>query len=159
VRRVLLRLLNHHQRKSLDLVRRSLSFTFCAIDFKQCKRGRKGMGMTPLLDHMPNAAELLASASQSLVHELSCQTRSASASVQSLPNVPPPPLVPAPVSTPTVTKKPSRWKLSFGKNAGSHREARRWTGFRIWHGQYNIKNLSVYTLYFQDASAISLTTS
>ena len=48
--------------------------------------------------------------------ELSHQPRSASASVQSFPNVPPPPLVPAPVSTPTITKKPSRWKLSFGKS-------------------------------------------
>ncbi len=82
---------------------------------KRRKRGRKGKGMTPSLDHVPNTAELLASASQSLVRELSRQPRSASASVQSFPNVPPPPPVPAPVSTPTVTKKPSRWKLSFGR--------------------------------------------
>ena len=87
---------------------------------KRRRRGRKGKGMTPSLDHNPDTSELLLSASQTLVRELSRQPRSASASVQSFPNVPPPlpPPVPEPVSTPTITKKPSRWKLSFGRSAG-----------------------------------------
>src|SRR6266850_1737579 len=84
---------------------------------KRRKRGRKGKGMTPSLDHI-QTSELLASASQTLARELSRQTRSASASVQSFPDVPPLPPVPVPTSMPTVTKKPSRWKLSFGKSAG-----------------------------------------
>ncbi|KAH9961490.1 hypothetical protein BC827DRAFT_1267507 [Russula dissimulans] len=85
---------------------------------KRRKRGRKGKGVTPPLDHF-QTSELLASKSQTLVRELSRQTRSASASIQSFPDVPPPPPVPVPVSMPaaTVTKKPSRWKLSFGKSS------------------------------------------
>jgi hypothetical protein len=71
--------------------------------------------MTPSMDHI-QTSELLASASQTLARELSRQTRSASATVQSFPDAPPPPPVPA--SMPTVTKKPSRWKLSFGKSSG-----------------------------------------
>src|SRR5216683_1600866 len=91
---------------------------------KRRKRGRKGKGVTPSMDHIDHiqTSELLASASQSLVRELSRQTRSASASVQSFPDIPipppPPPPVPVPASMPTITKKPSRWKLSFGKSAG-----------------------------------------
>ena len=85
---------------------------------KRRKRGRKGKGMNPSMDHI-QTSELLASASETLARELSRQTRSASATRQSFPDVPPPPPVPVPVSTPTVTKKPSRWKLSyFGKSSG-----------------------------------------
>ena len=85
---------------------------------KRRKRGRKGKGMNPSMDHI-QTTELLASASETLARELSRQTRSASATLQSFPDVPPPPPVPAPVSMPTVTKKPSRWKLSyFGKSGG-----------------------------------------
>ncbi|KAH9991761.1 kinase-like domain-containing protein [Russula vinacea] len=84
---------------------------------RQRKRGRKGKGMTPSMDQI-KTSELLASASQTLARELSRQTRSASATLQTFPDVPPPPPVPAPVSMPTVTKKPSRWKLSFGKSGG-----------------------------------------
>jgi hypothetical protein len=60
---------------------------------KRRKRGRKGKGTNPSMDHI-QTSELLASASET------------------------PPPVPAPVSMPTVTKKPSRWKLSFGKSGG-----------------------------------------
>ena len=84
---------------------------------KRRKRGRKGKGTTPSMDHI-QTTELLASASQTLARELSRQTRSASATLQSFPDVPPPPPVPVPVLMPTVTKKPSRWKLSFGKSGG-----------------------------------------
>lgn len=84
---------------------------------KRRKRGRKGKGTTPSMDHI-QTSELLASASQTLARELSRQTRSASATLQSFTDVPPPPPVPVLVSTPTVTKKPSRWKLSFGKSGG-----------------------------------------
>ncbi len=85
---------------------------------KRRKRGRKGKGMNPSMDHI-QTSELLASASQTLARELSRQTRSASATLQSFPDVPPPPPVPAPVSIPIITKKPSRWKLSyFAKNSG-----------------------------------------
>lgn len=85
---------------------------------KRRKRGRKGKGMNPSMDHI-QTSELLASASETLARELSRQTRSASATLQSFPDVPPPPPVPVPVSMPTVTKKPSRWKLSyFGKSGG-----------------------------------------
>lgn len=86
---------------------------------KRRKRGRKGKGMTPSMDHVHiQTTELLASATSSLARELSRQTRSASAAMQSFPDVPPPPPVPVPVSIPTITKKPSRWKLSFGKSSG-----------------------------------------
>ena len=85
---------------------------------KRRKRGRKGKGMNPSMDHI-QTSELLASASETLARELSRQTRSASATLQTFPDVPPPPPVPVPVSMPTVTKKPSRWKLSyFGKSGG-----------------------------------------
>ena len=84
---------------------------------KRRRRGRKGKGTTPSMDHI-QTSDLLASASQTLARELSRQTRSASATLQSFPDVPPPPPVPVPVSMPTVTKKPSRWKLSFGKSGG-----------------------------------------
>lgn len=85
---------------------------------KRRKRGRKGKGMNPSMDHI-QTSELLASASETLARELSRQTRSASATLQSFPDVPPPPPIPEPVSMPTVTKKPSRWKLSyFGKSGG-----------------------------------------
>jgi hypothetical protein len=84
---------------------------------KRRKRGRKGKGMTPSTDHI-QTSDLLASASQTLARELSRQTRSASAAVQSFLDIPPPPPVPVPASIPTVTKKPSRWKLSFGRSAG-----------------------------------------
>src|SRR5260370_2192679 len=83
---------------------------------KRRKRGRKGKGMTPSMDHI-QTSELLASASQTLARELSRQTRSASATLQSFPDAPPPPPVPVPASMPTVTKKPSRWKLSFGRSS------------------------------------------
>jgi hypothetical protein len=72
------------------------------------KRGRKGKGMTPLTDHT-QTSERLALASQTLVRELSRQTRPTSPSNQSFIDVPP--AQPVPVS-PTVTKKQSRWKLS-----------------------------------------------
>ncbi|KAI9511209.1 kinase-like protein [Russula earlei] len=86
---------------------------------KRRKRGRKGKGMVPPPDRV-QTSELLASASQTLARELSRQIRSASASMQSFPDVPLPPPVPLPVSMPTatVTKKPSRWKLPFGKSSG-----------------------------------------
>ena len=85
---------------------------------KRRKRGRKGKGMNPSMDHI-QTSELLASASETLARELSRQTRSASATLQSFPDLPPPPPVPVPASMPTVTKKPSRWKLSyFGKSSG-----------------------------------------
>ena len=86
---------------------------------KRRKRGRKGKGMNPSMDHI-QTSELLASASETLARELSRQTRSASATLQSFPDVPPlPPVPPVPAPTPTVTKKPSRWKLSyFGKSGG-----------------------------------------
>ena len=87
---------------------RSLSTT------KRRKRGRKGKGLPPPTDHT-QTSERLALASQTLVRELSRQTRSTSASTQSFLEVPP--SQPVPVS-PSVTKKPSRWKLSFGKSAG-----------------------------------------
>ncbi|KAI0301079.1 kinase-like domain-containing protein [Multifurca ochricompacta] len=90
---------------------RSISMT------KRRKRGRKGKGMTPSTDHT-QTSELLASASQTLARELSRQTRSASATIPLFPDVPSPQPVSAPVSLPVVTKKPSRWKLSFGKSAG-----------------------------------------
>jgi hypothetical protein len=89
---------------------------------KRRKRGRKGKGMTPSLDHI-QTSELLASA-QTLARELSRQTRSASALIQSFPDlppvppVPPVPPIPAQASMPVVTKKSSRWKLSFGRSAG-----------------------------------------
>ncbi len=73
--------------------------------------------MTPSMDPI-QTSELLVSASQTLARELSRQTRSASATLQSFPDAPPPPPVPVPASMPTVTKKPSRWKLSFGKSSG-----------------------------------------
>jgi len=82
---------------------------------KRRKRGRKGKGVTPSIDHI-QTSEFLASASQTLARELSRQTRSASASIQSFPDVPPPPPVPAPAPAATITKKPSRWKLAFGKS-------------------------------------------
>jgi hypothetical protein len=81
---------------------------------KRRKRGRKGKGMMPLTDHT-QTSERLALASQTLVRELSRQTRSTSVSNQSFLDVPP--AQPVPVS-PTVTKKQSRWKLSFGKSGG-----------------------------------------
>src|SRR5258708_18826600 len=56
-----------------------------------------------------------AAVTQMLAHGLSHQTCSASATLQSLPNAPPLPPVLVPASMPTVMKKPSRWKLSFGK--------------------------------------------
>ena len=84
---------------------------------KRRKRGRKGKGMNPSMDHI-QTSELLASASETLARELSRQTRSASATIQSFPDVPPPPPIPVPVSMPTVTKKPSRWKLSYFAKSG-----------------------------------------
>ncbi|KAI9452488.1 kinase-like protein [Lactarius psammicola] len=90
---------------------RSLSTT------KRRKRGRKGKGMMPPVDHT-ETSERLALASQTLVRELSRQTRSTSASTQSFLDVPPPQPVPVSTSKPPVTKKPSKWKLSFGKSAG-----------------------------------------
>ena len=80
---------------------------------KRRKRGRQSKGMTPLTDHT-QTSERLALASQTLVRELSQQTRSTSASNQSFLDVPP--AQPVPVS-PTVTKKQSRWQLSFGKSS------------------------------------------
>ena len=91
---------------------RSLSTT------KRRKRGRKGKGMTPSIDHTQKS-ERLALASQTLVRELSRQTRSTTVSTPTFLEVPPAkpaPPAPAPVS-PSVTKKQSRWKLSFGKSA------------------------------------------
>ncbi|KAF8262881.1 kinase-like domain-containing protein [Lactarius quietus] len=85
---------------------RSLSTT------KRRKRGRKGKGTTPSTDYT-QTSERLALASQTLVRELSRQTRSNPA--PSFLDVPP--SQPVPVS-PSVTKKPSRWKLSFGKSTG-----------------------------------------
>ncbi|KAH8993472.1 kinase-like protein [Lactarius akahatsu] len=79
---------------------RSLSTT------KRRKRGRKGKGMTPPTDHT-QTSERLAMASQTLVRELSRQTRSTTASTQSFLDVPASQPVP-----------PSKWKLSFGKSAG-----------------------------------------
>ena len=90
---------------------RSLSTT------KRRKRGRKGKGMTPSADHTQKS-ERLALASQTLVRELSRQKWSTAVSAPTFLEVPPAqPTPPAPVS-PSVTKKPSRWKLSFGKSAG-----------------------------------------
>ncbi|KAN0138325.1 kinase-like protein [Lactarius tabidus] len=94
---------------------RSLSTT------KRRKRGRKGKGITPLTTDHTQTSERLALASQTLVRELSRQTRSTTISTPSFLDVPLPPLPPAPApapASPTVTKKPSRWKLSFGKSAG-----------------------------------------
>lgn len=90
---------------------RSLSTT------KRRKRGRKGKGVTPSIDHV-QTSERLALASQTLVRELSRQTRSTSASTQSFPDIPPSQPVPVSTPIPTVTKKQSRWKLSFGKSTG-----------------------------------------
>ncbi|KAH9171195.1 kinase-like protein [Lactarius sanguifluus] len=90
---------------------RSLSTT------KRRKRGRKGKGMTPPIDHT-QTSERLAMASQTLVRELSRQTRSTTASTQSFLDVPPSQPVPVSTLIPPVTKKPSKWKLSFGKSAG-----------------------------------------
>ncbi|KAH9032468.1 kinase-like protein [Lactarius pseudohatsudake] len=90
---------------------RSLSTT------KRRKRGRKGKGMTPPTDHT-QTSERLAMASQTLVRELSRQTRSTTASTQSFLEDPPSQPVPVSTSIPPVTKKPSKWKLSFGKSAG-----------------------------------------
>jgi serine/threonine protein kinase len=91
---------------------RSLSTT------KRRKRGRKGKGMAPSIDHT-QTSERLALASQTLVRELSRQPRSTTASTQSfLVDVPPSPPVPVSMPIPSVTKKQSRWKLSFGKSAG-----------------------------------------
>jgi serine/threonine protein kinase len=81
---------------------------------KRRKRGRMGKGMTPLTDHT-QTSKRLALTSQTLVCELSRQTRSTLASNQSFLNVPP--AQPVPVS-PTITKKQSRWKLPFGKSGG-----------------------------------------
>lgn len=82
---------------------------------KRRKRGRKGKGTTPSMDPI-QTSEVLASASQTLARQLSRQPRSASATMQSF-DVPPPPPVPVLVSMPVVTKKPSKWKLPFGKSA------------------------------------------
>ncbi len=71
---------------------------------KQRKRGCKGKGMTPSMDHI-QTSESLASVSQMLARELSRQTRSTSATLQSFFDAPPPPPVPVPTSMPTITKK------------------------------------------------------
>ena len=81
---------------------------------KRRKCGRKGEGMTPLTDHT-QTSERLTLASQTLVRELSLQTRLTSAYNQTFLGFPPD--QPVPVS-PTVTKKQRRWKLSFGKSRG-----------------------------------------
>jgi hypothetical protein len=105
----------HDEQQAEDGLR-SLSTT------KRRKRGRKGKGITPSTTDHTQTSERLALASQTLVRELSRQPRSTTISTPSFLDVPLPPAqppapAPAPVS-PTVTKKPSRWKLSFGKSAG-----------------------------------------
>ena len=81
------------------------------------KRRQKGKGMAPSTDHV-QISERLALASQTLVRELSRQTRSTTVSAPTFLEVPPAQrAAPAPVS-PSVTKRQSRWKLSFGKSAG-----------------------------------------
>ena len=107
--------------------------------------GHKGKSMTPSIDHT-QTSERLALASQTLVCELSRQTRSTSASNQSFLDVPPAQSVPV---SPTVTKKQSRWKLSFGKSSGeatigtgsdsrsSHSNFDVWLGARDEYDQFN----------------------
>src|SRR5229473_799062 len=71
---------------------------------KRRKRGCKGKGMMPSMDHI-QTSESLASVSQMLARELSRQTRSTSATLQSFFDAPPPPPVPVPTSMPTIMKK------------------------------------------------------
>ena len=91
---------------------------------KRRKRGaRKNKGKDVQPEQVDLTLETLAEASQTLAREIS-RTSKVSAngyvidlSVSATP-VPPVPPIPndAVPSTPTVTKKPSKWKLSFGKS-------------------------------------------
>ncbi|KAI0062852.1 kinase-like protein [Artomyces pyxidatus] len=88
---------------------------------KRRKRGaRKGKGTTPTSDH-DQTSDMLASASQTLARELSRASKTQilnSPSTTSIRSRPPIPDTPPPVPTsPVVVKKPSKWKLSFGKSS------------------------------------------
>jgi serine/threonine protein kinase len=94
---------------------------------KRRKRGaRKGKGSAVPPVKKDETLETLAVASQSLAREISKASRSPSASRKPKSSFEPPPLPtaltipqsPLPASaSPTVSKKPSKWKLSFGKGS------------------------------------------
>jgi hypothetical protein len=83
---------------------------------KRRKRGRKGKGMLPSMDHI-QTSELLASASQKLARELGRQKRSASATLHSFPVLPTPTTRSGTCVGTNCQEEPSRWKLSFGKSS------------------------------------------
>lgn len=114
---------------------------------KRRKRGRKGKGVSTVTSPQDDTLETLAVASQSLAREISMASRSSSRKTSSsrakmsyepplmyaVPNAllrsprpSAPPAAPMPTATtpvsstrPPVTKKPSIWKLGFGKNSAS----------------------------------------
>ena len=88
------------------------------------KRGaRKNKGKDPQVEQVDLTLETLAEASQTLAREISRTSKaSGNGYVIDPSHLPVPPVPPIPSDTvpptPTVTKKPSKWKLTFGKSSG-----------------------------------------
>ena len=96
---------------------------------KKRKRGaRKNKGKDTQVEQVDLTLETLAEASQTLAREISRTSKISGngyvidPSGLSAPAMPAPPVPPIPSDavppTPTVTKKPSKWKLNFGKSSG-----------------------------------------
>ena len=91
---------------------------------KRRKRGaRKNKGKDTQIEQVDQTLETLAEASQTLAREISRTSKvSGNGYVIDPSDLPIPPVPPMPSDTtpptPTVTKKPSKWKLTFGKSSG-----------------------------------------
>ena len=100
-----------------------------STSMKRRKRGaRKNKGKDVQVEQVDVTLENLAEASQTLAREISRTSKISGTgyvidpSDPSAPEISVPPVPPLPSDamppTPTVTKKPSKWKLSFGKSSG-----------------------------------------
>ena len=88
---------------------------------KRRKRGaRKNKAKDAQIEQVDQTLETLAEASQTLAREISRTSKISSNGYVIDPSDIPVPPIPSDVvpPTPTVTKKPSKWKLSFGKSSG-----------------------------------------
>ncbi|ETW80931.1 hypothetical protein HETIRDRAFT_33736 [Heterobasidion irregulare TC 32-1] len=88
----------------------------CTSTTRQRTRGNRGKGAPAPLVH-DATSEILASASQTLARELSEMTKPKSINSPNTPSSAGLSIPPTPVSdvSPVVVKKPSKWKLGFGK--------------------------------------------
>lgn len=89
---------------------------------KRRKRGARKKGKDPQVEQVDITLETLAEASQALAREISRSSKiSSNGYVIDPSDIPIPPVPPIPNDTvpptPTVTKKPSKWKLTFGKSS------------------------------------------